>query len=66
MQLFARAAGRRTRRAAELVAAPEEWNGQRTARPDALALGVLDLLLQRPECTWAAVGAHFSACGDGP
>ena len=38
---------------------PEEWNGQRTARPDALALRVLDLLLQRPVLTTAAVSAHF-------
>ena len=46
---------------ADAVAVLRQKLGKRglTARPDALALGVLDLLLQRPELAWAAVGAYF-------
>lgn len=64
VQLFARAAVDAAERgswlAAELVAVREEWNEQLTARADALAWRVLDLLLQRPVLTTAAVSTE---CG---
>ena len=68
VQLFARAAidaaGRGSWLAAELVALREEWNEQLTARADALAWRVLDLLLQRPVLTTAAVSAEFSVSAE--
>lgn len=68
VQLFARAAidaaGRGSWLAAELVALREEWNEQLTARADALAWRVLDLLLQRPVLTTAAVSAEFDVSAE--
>lgn len=68
VQLFARAAIDAAERgswlAAELVAAREEWNEQLTARADALAWCVLDLLLQRPVLTTAAVSAEFGVSAE--
>lgn len=68
VQLFARAAidaaERGTWLAAELVAVREEWNEQLTARADALAWRVLDLLLQRPVLTTAAVSAEFGVSAE--
>ena len=68
VQLFARAAidaaGRGSWLAAELVALREEWNEQLTARADALAWRVLDLLLQRPVLTTAAVSAEFGVSAE--
>ena len=68
VQLFARAAIDAAERgswlAAELVALREEWNEQLTARADALAWRVLDLLLQRPVLTTAAVSAEFDVSAE--
>ena len=68
VQLFARAAIDAAERgswlAAELVALREEWNEQLTARADALAWRVLDLLLQRPVLTTAAVSAEFGVSAE--
>lgn len=68
VQLFARAAIDAAERgswlAAELVAVREEWNEQLTARADALAWRVLDLLLQRPVLTTAAVSAEFGVSAE--
>ena len=68
VQLFARAAidaaGRGSWLAAELVALREEWNEQLTARADALAWRVLDLLLQRPVLTTAAVSTEFDVSAE--
>ena len=68
VQLFARAAidaaERGTWLAAELVAVREEWNEQLTARADALAWRVLDLLLQWPVLTTAAVSAEFDVSAE--
>ncbi|WP_269508693.1 Fic family protein [Corynebacterium faecium] len=68
VQLFARAAidavGRGSWLAAELVALREEWNEQLTARADALAWRVLDLLLQRPVLTTATVSAEFGVSAE--
>lgn len=68
VQLFARAAIDAAERgswlAAELVAVREDWNEQLTARADALAWRVLDLLLQRPVLTTAAVSAEFGVSAE--
>lgn len=68
VQLFARAAIDAAERgswlAAELVALREEWNEQLTARADALAWRVLELLLQRPVLTTAAVSAEFGVSAE--
>ena len=68
VQLFARAAIDAAERgswlAAELVAVREDWNEQLTARADALAWRVLDLLLQRPVLTTAAVSAEFDVSAE--
>lgn len=68
VQLFARAAIDAAERgswlAAELVAVREEWNEQLTARADALAWRVLDLLLQRPVLTTAAVSTEFGVSAE--
>ena len=68
VQLFARAAIDAAERgswlAAELFAVREEWNEQLTARADALAWRVLDLLLQRPVLTTAAVSAEFGVSAE--
>ncbi|MBA1836586.1 GntR family transcriptional regulator [Corynebacterium sp. zg912] len=68
VQLFARAAidvaERGSWLAAELVAVREEWNEQLTARADALAWRVLDLLLQRPVLTTAAVSTEFGVSAE--
>lgn len=68
VQLFARAAidvaERGSWLAAELVAVREEWNEQLTARADALAWRVLDLLLQRPVLTTAAVSVEFGVSAE--
>ena len=68
VELFARAAidvaERGSWLAAELVAVREEWNEQLTARADALAWRVLDLLLQRPVLTTAAVSAEFDVSAE--
>lgn len=68
VQLFARAALNAAERgswlAAELVAVREEWNEQLTARADALAWRVLDLLLQRPVLTTAAVSTEFGVSAE--
>ena len=68
VQLFARAAIDAAERgswlAAELGAVRAEWNEQLTARADALAWRVLDLLLQRPVLTTAAVSAEFGVSAE--
>lgn len=68
VQLFARAAidvaERGSWLAAELVAVREEWNEQLTARADALAWRVLNLLLQRPVLITAAVSAEFGVSAE--
>lgn len=68
VQLFARAAidvaERGSWLAAELVAVRDEWNEQLTARADALAWRVLDLLLQRPVLTTAAVSTEFGVSAE--
>ena len=68
VQLFARAAIDAAERgswlAAELGAVREAWNEQLTARADALAWRVLDLLLQRPVLTTAAVSAEFGVSAE--
>ena len=68
VQLFARAAidaaGRGSWLAAELGGVRAEWNEQLTARADALAWRVLDLLLQRPVLTTAAVSAEFGVSAE--
>ncbi|MCG7296683.1 Fic family protein [Corynebacterium afermentans] len=68
VQLFARAAIDAAEcgswLAAELGAVRAEWNEQLTARADALAWRVLDLLLQRPVLTTAAVSAEFGVSAE--
>lgn len=68
VQLFARAAIDAAERgswlAAELGGVHAEWNEQLTARADALAWRVLDLLLQRPVLTTAAVSAEFGVSAE--
>ncbi|MDK8878732.1 Fic family protein [Corynebacterium sp. MSK008] len=68
VQLFARAAIDAAERgswlAAELGGVRAEWNEQLTARADALAWRVLDLLLQRPVLTTAAVSAEFGVSAE--
>lgn len=68
VQLFARAAIDAAERgswlAGELVAVRDEWNEQLTARADALAWRVLDLLLQQPVLTTAAVSAEFGVSAE--
>lgn len=68
VQLFARAAidvaERGSWLVAELVAVRDEWNEQLTARADALAWRVLDLLLQRPVLTTAAVSTEFGVSAE--
>ena len=68
VQLFARAsieaARRGARLAEELTQICNEWNGLLTARADALAWQVLDLLVQRPVLTTAAVSAEFSVSAE--
>jgi len=63
--LFARSALAATERgtwlANELIDVRDEWNGQLTARADALAWQVLDLLVQRPILTAAVVAEEFDA-----
>lgn len=68
VQLFARAAIDAAERgswlAAELGGVHAEWNEQLTARANALAWRVLDLLLQRPVLTTAAVSAEFGVSAE--
>ena len=68
VQLFARAAIDAAERgswlAAELGGVHAEWNEQLTARADALAWRVLDLLLQRPVLTTAAVSTEFGVSAE--
>ena len=68
VQLFARASIEAARRGAwlaeELTQIRNEWNGLLTARADALAWRVLDLLVQRPVLTTAAVSAEFSVSAE--
>lgn len=63
--LFARSAlaavERGTWLANELIDVRDEWNDQLTARADALAWQVLDLLVQRPILTAAVVAEEFNA-----
>lgn len=68
VQLFARAAIDAAERgswlAAELGGVRDEWHDRLTARVDALAWRVLDLLLQRPVLTTAAVSAEFGVSAE--
>lgn len=50
--------------AAELAELRSEWNGRLTARSDALAWQVLDLMLQRPVLTTAAVSETFGVSAE--
>lgn len=68
VQRFARAAIDAAERgswlAAELGGVHAEWKEQLTARADALAWRVLDLLLQRPVLTTAAVSTEFGVSAE--
>lgn len=50
--------------AAELLEIRAEWNGILTARKDALAWQVLDLLIRRPVLTTAAVAEEFAVSAE--